>query len=158
MKTNMIKAIALFIAGSAIYPYIKSWESYWWRIDAALHGQGSFFPTDNLWLTVSSLLLYAIVLFKLIGAHGLFRIKSWGRFVTIGVLICDFAIKLVGAINLWTYNLRHPEMAELAKSLDVSSEYVQTVSAWPSYIIGITSLLFALYLLRPSVREKFITA
>ncbi len=154
---NLIKAIALFIAGSALYPYIKSWESYWWSIDAAIHGQGSFFPTHDLWLSASTLLLYAIVLFKLIGAHGLFRIKSWGRKVTIGVLLCDFAVRLFGAINVWTYSWCHPEALEEFMSMSHGSEYVQTISMWPSYITGALSLIFALFLLRPSVREKFVT-
>ena len=154
----MIKAIAIFIAASAIFPYVKSWESYWWKIDATFHGQGSFIQTDNMWLTVPSLILLIIVVFKLISAHGLFRTKSWGRTLTIWVLACDFVVRLAGAINLWSYNVRHPEISEMVSQQASNSGPVHFVSAWPSYIIGITSFMFVMYLLRPAIKDIFVTA
>lgn len=160
MTTNIIKVIALIIAASALYPIIGSWDSIWWGLAATLQGQDDFSSLNkSLWFGPTTIILYVIILFKLIAAHGLFRLKSWGRTLTIGVLFCDFLIKLLGAVNIWTYYWRHPEALEMIESLQASSQdvHVQTVSMWPSYISGVFSLICIVFLLRQSTKEKFLT-
>ena len=95
------------------------------------------------------ILFDTVVILKLVSAYGLFRIRLWGRIVAIVVLSFDFLVRLAGAINTWTYNIRHPELPPIPENTTL----VEVISMWPSYIIGIISLLSVIILLSRPVKE-----
>lgn len=104
---------------------------------------------------MSALILFNLILLgKLLAIYGLLRFKLWGRNIAICVLTSDFLLRLAGAVNMWTFQLRHPEPPSIPASSE--SVYVGTVSVIPSYVIGLLSLISVIILTRKNIREAFL--
>jgi hypothetical protein len=146
----LIRLIAVGTAGTALYALLPTHWKYWWEIIGLWARQGiSPFGRHASWLFPTMILFDLILLFKLVTAYGLFRLRSWAIIPAICVLSLDFILRLCGAINMWTYTLRHPELPPIP----TEGVVVKVISMWPSYIIGTISLVSLIILFRKSVRE-----
>ena len=167
MEKKIVIIIAVAIFCSAIYTLINNWEFLWWSIrgiinatiqgEIQLNSSTSGPPWWELPITLTTLCL--IIISKFIAAYGLIRFSPWARTLMVGVLFCDFLIRLGGAINMWTYRYRHPEVEELWQSLRKSVDahhQIYVISMWPSYIMGVVSLIFIFALTRKSIKEAFV--
>ena len=146
----LIRLIALATVGTALYVLLPIYWKYWWDIIGLWVRQGKTpFAGHASWLFPSLILFDLILLFKLVVAYGLFRLRPWAITFAFWVLIFDFLLRLCGAINTWTYTLRHPE----PPPIPTEGVVLKVISYWPSYIIGAISLVSLIILFRKSVRE-----
>ena len=146
----LIRLIAVGTAGTALYVLLPTYWKYWWDIIGLWVRQGKTpFAGHASWLFPAIILFDLILLFKLVTAYGLFRLRSWAIIPAICVLSLDFILRLYGAINTWTYTLRHPE----PPPIPTEGVVVKVISYWPSYIIGAISLVSLIILSRKSVRD-----
>lgn len=146
----LIRLIAVGTTGTALYVLLPTYWKYWWEIIGFWVREGiSPFARHASWLFPAMILFDLILLFKLVTAYGLFRLRSWAITPAICVLSLDFIFRLWGAINTWTYTLRHPE----PPPIPTEGVVVKVISMWPSYIIGAISLVSLIILFRKSVRE-----
>jgi hypothetical protein len=55
-------------------------------------------------------------LLRPVAAYGLFKIRRWGKNLTVGILSADFIIRAIGFIHISTYSWRHPEIKQIAEN------------------------------------------
>lgn len=151
-----VRSIAIIIAITALY-VLYDWKAIGLLFSDLIHGnlQSDIVPW---WLNIMTLVFYVAQIAKLIASYGLFQLQSWGRNIVIYGLVSDFLVRLFGAINLWTYYDRHPELLEVHKKMFESLAkarqegevvYSEVISMWPSYVLGILNILLALIIFLP---------
>ncbi len=151
VKRNIIRVIAVLTAISALYVLFPDHWKYWFRLLQSLQSGQSPLEGVPVWYIPMSILFDLILIGKLVAAIGLFRLRKWGRQIAIVVLSADFIIRLSGAINAWTWHLRHPESPPVFDG-EVT---VLTVSMIPSYIIAIVSLICVVVLSQRIIKSTF---
>ena len=154
-----IRSIAVIIAITALY-VLHDWRALGLLFSDLVRGN---FQSENVpwWMNIMALVFYIAQIAKLIASYGLFQLQSWSKNIAIYGLISDFFVRLFGAINLWTYYDRHPELLEVHKktleSLAKAQQegvvvYSEVISMWPSYILGIINILLAIIIFLPATR------
>ena len=149
-KLGIIRVIAFLTIATALYELLPSLGSMRWFFAELFRG---VYPTEYmpLWLIPMTILMYSVWCLKLLAGYGLLQHLSWGRFVALSALSLDFLFKLWGAVNMWTYYLRHPA----PPPIPTEGMHVEHISAWPSYIIGMVSLVSLILLLQRRMKDRF---
>lgn len=151
MKKITIRVVAAMTAVSAIYVLFPNHWRHWFQVLRSLQSGQNPLEGFPPWYLPMSMLFDLVLIGKFIAAIGLFRIRYWGRQIALGVLSFDFLIRLYGAINAWTYPLRHPEPPAVYES-EVA---VQTVNMIPSHVIAVVSLISILVLANKAMKGTF---
>ncbi len=111
-----------------------------------------------LWIVILTIIIYAVLILRPISAYGLFRLKLWGKHLTIGTLIIDIMVRLIGFIHIWTYYDRNPEAKRMYEEMEkqIASgqiENVQYVSMIPSYVMAVIGIISIVALFKINLRE-----
>jgi len=151
MKNIIIKVVGIITALPGIYYLISGSRVYLFYISETFKGniQWEFI---NWWITTITLLMIFILVLRIVSGYGLFKLKTWGKKLAVGVLSIDFVIRFAGFINMWTYYDRHPEALQLLEEFKKSVESGQhqnfmTISMIPSYVMAGVCIITIIFLL-----------
>lgn len=158
-KIKIIKSSAIVIGALGVYLLVRTLPHWKALLFSKTSLSSYYFGSQPFYIGISWILMEFIPPFLLVSFLGVFNIKLWGRVVAIFTLSTDLAIRLLGAIHSWTYYMFNPEMKEVHQAmLDAAlknQQNIETVSMWPSYIIGIIDIILLAILFYPAIKEIF---
>jgi hypothetical protein len=75
------------------------------------------YSDQGLWIKLSTIVVLIVLLLRPIAGLGLFKLKNWGKRLTIGLLSADFLIRISGLLHTWTYSFRNPEYERISQQI-----------------------------------------
>jgi hypothetical protein len=116
-------------------------------------------------ITAITIVSFIIMILRIISGYGLYRLRTWGRNLVIGVLSLEFVIRVADFINAWTYSYRPTEARKLLEQIESARALgqdidIQYVSMIPSYIIAVICLISVIILFKidfEQIEKKSIT-
>jgi hypothetical protein len=144
----LIRIIALTIAGFGLYVLVSGWR---FILDPSFIGQifkGDFFYISGFMGSIFYLLM-------VVSAYLLYMFKTKGRVFSIVVLMTHLSLTFISLINFWWLSIYPPELPPELQSVDISSEYVEVYSIFPTYFYALMCIVFIICLAHKKVVQEY---
>ena len=148
-----VRLIAILCGVIGIYNLIRNFRQHLYIFTGMFSDKWQGVDPQS-WYIIIMISTLLVVILRPIAGFGLFKLKNWGKKLTIVVLSADFVIRAISFINLSTFAMRHPEIhIEMNELLASGWKIEQTYSMIPSYIIALISLISVIVLLKINLEE-----
>lgn len=153
-KVILIRFLGLLSLATVLYEVRPVWQPHfdmWFNVRSS-----AYFWYHLVMAGAFSATLYVlfelVLIAKLVVAYGLLRVCSWARPVAIAVLTADFVFRASGAVTSFLVAAFVPPMPLPPMP---KGAVTIVISMWPSYVIGIISIVSVLVLIKKPIKNLF---